>query len=300
VQANSADAVVKGASFNPATGTFSVPPRTTAVFVQGEKTRITIIKDARPDNKRNFHFEGDLGRFTLKDWPGPQGGNFENSKSFDVQPGAYTVRERVPNDWWLLDIVCDVAGRSQTDLGQAQVRITVYPGDSVTCTFVNGAAAAILGRVYFDRSADGMFGFRESGLQGWRVSIFTAAGQQVATERTNGNGKANFWNLAPGTYKICSENRANWWNTQPAASDPTVGNLPCYTVNAEPGSLHEAFFGYASVPPKLRQSSADEGLRRMDNPYLDNSEEGPTAPFVDPDINTPLVFREMYMPLITR
>jgi pullulanase-type alpha-1,6-glucosidase len=300
VQASSADALVRGASFNPVTGTFSVPARTTAVFIQGERTQITIAKDTRPDNKRNFQFEGDLGRFILKDWPGPQGGNFESSKSFDVQPGTYTVRERVPNDWFLLDIVCDVAGRGQVNLPNAQVRITVYPGDSVTCTFVNGAAASLLGRVYFDRNADGTLGMREPALQGWRITLLAADGRQVGSERTNGNGKANFWNLPPGAYKVCSENRANWWSTQPGELDPSAGNLPCYSFNAEPGALYEAFFGYASVPPVLRKSAADEGLRKLANPYLDNSEEGRGEPFVDPDINTPLSAQPMFMPLITR
>ena len=46
VQASSEDATVRAAGFNPATGQFDVPPRTTAVFVQGERTQITIVKDA--------------------------------------------------------------------------------------------------------------------------------------------------------------------------------------------------------------------------------------------------------------
>ena len=73
VQANSADSVVRSATFDPATGVFNVPARTTAVFVQGETTQITIVKDARPDNKRKFHFSGDFGRFILKDWAGSPG-----------------------------------------------------------------------------------------------------------------------------------------------------------------------------------------------------------------------------------
>jgi hypothetical protein len=300
VQANSEDATVRAAAFNPATGQFDVPPRTTAVFVQGERTQITIVKDAQPDNKRNFHFEGDLGRFILKDWEGPQGGNFNRSQTFGVDPGAYMVRENVPNDWWLLDIVCDVAGRSQADLSKSQVRINVYPGDSLTCTFVNGAATAVLGRVYADRNADGMLNPREAGLQGWRVTVYTPAGQQVRTDKTNGNGKANFWNLLPGAYKVCSEFQANWWNTQPGATDPALGNQACYTVNGKPGRVYEAFFGYAEQPPSVRASSVAEGLRELPNPYLDNSDEGSSQPFEEPDAGSPLSVEPMFLPMITR
>ncbi len=85
----------------------------------------------------------------------------------------------MPHDWWLLDIVCDVAGRSQADLGKARVRIIAYPGDNITCTFVNGASAAILGRVYFDRNADGKLSRHEDGIKGWQVTVYTAAGQKV-------------------------------------------------------------------------------------------------------------------------
>jgi len=38
VQANSADRVVRSSSFDAGTGTFTVPARTTAVFVQAQKT----------------------------------------------------------------------------------------------------------------------------------------------------------------------------------------------------------------------------------------------------------------------
>jgi pullulanase-type alpha-1,6-glucosidase len=301
VQTDSADSIVRTASFDPVSGQFDVPARTTAVFMQGERTQITIVKDTQPDNKRNFHFEGDLGRFILKDWSSPAGGNFGNSQTFNVNSGTYTVRENVPNTWWLLDIACDIAGRGEKDLGKAQVRIAVYPGDSITCTFVNGASAAVLGRIYADRNGDGAFGPSEPGLHGWRVTVYAASGQQVRSETSNGNGKANFWDLPPGTYKICSESRANWWNTQPGELDLALGNQPCYTVDADPGSMVEAFFGYSEQqPPALRASAAAEGLRKLANPYLDNSEEGSSGPFLDPDAALPLSAKPMFLPMITR
>ena len=301
VQAGSADSVVRSATFDPATGVFNVPARTTAVFVQGETTQITIAKDARPDSKRKFRFGGDFGRFTLKDWPGAQGGEFPQSRTFNVNAGTYTVSEDVPHDWWLLDIACDVAGRSQADLGKARVRIIAYPGDNITCTFVNGASAAILGRVYFDRNADGRLSRHEDGIKGWQVTVYTAAGQKVKSDHTNGHGKSNTWELRPGIYKICADNRSNWWNTQPAAFDASLGNRPCYTVGAEPGSMTQAYFGFTNKQPAVvGAASVTQGLLTLPNPYLDNSEDGSTQPFVDPDADLPLLTEPMYLPLINR
>jgi hypothetical protein len=210
------------------------------------------------------------------------------------------VRERVPNDWWLLHIVCDAAGRGQEDLANAQVRITVYPGDHVTCTFVNGASSAILSRVYFDHNLDGKLNRLEVGVPGWRVTVYNATGQQVRSDRANLIGKANFWELPPGTYKVCAENRAAWWNTQPGEFDPSLSNQPCYTVNAAPGNVHEAFFGFAvKLPPSLRKAAAVDGLRTMPNPYLDNSEEGSDQPFVDPDAESPFaIVMDLFLPMI--
>ncbi len=300
VQSDSADAVVRAARFDPAAGEFRVPARTTAVFVQGERTQITIAKDARPNSKRNFHFEGDLGRFILDDTGSSDGDKFGSSQTFDVNPGAYTVRERVPNNWWLLSIACDVAGRGQSDLPNAQVRITAYPGDSITCTFVNGAAVSILARVYFDRNADGALSMREGGLKDWKVTLYTAAGEKVRTQETNGNGKANFWNLPPQGYKLCAENRNGWWNTQPGVLDPALNNQPCYLINPAPGSLYEAFFGFAGkLPPFLRGAAATDGLREVANLYLDDSDEGSDQPFVDVDAATPLAWPWVYLPMIT-
>ncbi len=46
--------------------------------------------------------------------------------------------------------------------------------------------------------------------------------------------------------------------------------------------------------------SVTEGLLTLPNPYLDNSEDGSSQPFVDPDADQPLLTEPMYLPLITR
>jgi pullulanase-type alpha-1,6-glucosidase len=302
VQADSADAVVRSATYDAAAGEFKVPARTTAVFVQGDGTKITIVKDARPDSKRNFRFEGDFGNFNLRDWSGQGGssGNIPSSRTFDVTPGSYTVRERTFNDWYFAGITCDVPGRGDVNMANAEVRITVFAGDHVTCTFVNEQWAAILARVYFDRNANGQLDLREPGLNNWWLTLYDANGVQVRWYKTVGTGKTNFWTLPPGSYTLCGEVRDNWWNTQPGTGDADFGNRPCYQIEAGPASVTEAWYGYAQTVPQLNGSSAAGGLLQYPNPYWVDTEEPVDAPFVDPDIDVPFSARPMFMPLITR
>ncbi|MBK8048736.1 MAG: pullulanase-type alpha-1,6-glucosidase [Anaerolineales bacterium] len=277
VQAQKQDAV-SGATFDPQSGTFAVPARTTAVFVQGEKTTITIAKDAQPDSVRNFGFTGDLGKFKLDDPGADDGDKYGRSITFAVAPGSYTVREEVPNKWYLTGVHCDVANRAAVDLGKASATIKVYAGDNVTCTFVNGYGVSVMTRVYLDRDLDGMPGQRELGLKDWKVNLYDAQNQRLATATTNGNGKTNYWFLPPGKYKVCAEVKRDWYNTQPGVMDPALTNQACYAVTAAPGSLYEAYFGMASqLPPRIRSAAISDGMRLLKNPWLDNQGRGRVA-----------------------
>ena len=198
-------------------------------------------------------------------------------------------------------ITCDVADRGVVYMQRAQVRITVYEGDSVTCTFVNELWAAILGRVYQDNNANGSFENGEPGLKDWWLTLYNAAGTQVRRYKTIGTGKTNFWTLAPGSYTLCGEVRPGWWNTQPGTADSAFGNQPCYAIEAVPGGVTEAYFGYArQAPATLRSAAAADGLFQYPNPYVVDSDEESTTPFVDPDIDKPLCRGGMYLPMITR
>jgi hypothetical protein len=306
IQAQSPDATVRQAAFDPASGAFSVPARTTAVFVRGESTRITIAKDARPNSKRNFRFEGNYpggsGFFNLDDAGSPDGDNYSNSLSATVQPGVYTVREIVPDDWHLGGITCNVADRGVVDMSQAQVTITVYPGDDVTCTFVNEQWAAVLGRVHNDLNGNGRFNIGDWPLPGWWLTLYNADGLEVQRAQASLFGKANFWRLPSGSYTLCGEVRSGWWNTQPATPNPAFGNAPCYGIETEPATATEAWFGYSSsAPAQVRDSAAADGLFQYPSPYWVDSEEASDTPFEDLDINTPLSSRAgMYLPVITR
>lgn len=64
---------------------------------QSQPATITIITDAQPDARKRFRFTGSLGNFRLRD----DGSNTENIRTFTVNPGVYTVTERVPGGWFL-------------------------------------------------------------------------------------------------------------------------------------------------------------------------------------------------------
>jgi hypothetical protein len=117
--------------------------------------RITIIKDAVPNDLYNFTFNGTggIGQFTLDDDEGVVDdtdslGNQTTFNNLNVNT-SYTITEQ-KYDYWQLQstIVCtgidpsqvsQVAGSNDIAGG---VTITLYPADEATCTFVNNKIGA--------------------------------------------------------------------------------------------------------------------------------------------------------------
>jgi len=91
-----------------------------------EESEITIIKNAEGTTSNNFSFGGDLGSFNLKD---------NQSRSFTVDAGYYTVWENEEADWDLQSVNCSGDGII-TPLSNG-VRIRVSEDDHVTCVFNN-------------------------------------------------------------------------------------------------------------------------------------------------------------------
>ena len=227
-----------------------MPPRTTAVFVQGEVTQITIVKDARPDNKRNFHFGGTLAPSPLRISTGPQGGNFSKSKTFSVNPGTYTVRENVAHDWWLLDVACDIAGRAHAHLARPKC---ASPFTRATASLAPSSTALrrrLARPVYRDSNGNGELNRREEGMEGLAGNVVYKRWAAGWPDKTNDYGKAHFWNLAPGISKVCSEIRAELVGNTSQGS-PTLPRVTCSANrrDATPGDKTEAFFGYSNQVP---------------------------------------------------
>ncbi|MCA1726887.1 MAG: hypothetical protein LC722_04325, partial [Actinobacteria bacterium] len=96
---------------------------------------ITIVKETEPDSAQNFEFTGDLGKFVLDD---DLLSATPRQLTFNVDPGTYTVAESQLAGWDLDSITC-TGGSVVVNLAKRQVVITVDPGQTLTCVFVNQA-----------------------------------------------------------------------------------------------------------------------------------------------------------------
>ncbi len=112
------------------------------VYVAG---KITIVKDAQPNDLIDFPFSGGLGAFSLDDDQGVFGENnvLSNTKASGfIAPGNYTVTETEPNSFWTFGGVTCVNTGDQTPYTNITnvangVTINLVAGADVTCTFVN-------------------------------------------------------------------------------------------------------------------------------------------------------------------
>ncbi|MCE7983451.1 MAG: pullulanase-type alpha-1,6-glucosidase [Caldilinea sp. CFX5] len=242
--AQSADSVVKGATFDSSNGAFTIPARTTAIFVDGVvlPTTITIALEAQPQTRRNFRFDGDLGQFKLDNPTTDDGDRYQHSATFTVEPGRYTVAAELPASWSLTAIRCN-NGNSSVDLAEEKVTIAVTTGEQVTCTFTNQQRSALRVRKYHDENGNGQRNSGEERLEGWEFTLYDATGATVANDKSDEEGTVRFYRLPPGSYTVCEQLRAGWFNSQPGTVLPTFGNQPCYQLTIAPAQKWTAWFG---------------------------------------------------------
>jgi len=105
-------------------------------------SKITIIKDASPNDCQDFTFTGGLGTFSLDDdadvadCPGTD--QPQSITSILAANNSYTVTEGTLNAYWTLkNITCTGASDYTTNTSTRNVTINLKPGEDVTCTFVN-------------------------------------------------------------------------------------------------------------------------------------------------------------------
>ena len=96
---------------------------------------IKILKEANPNSSREFKFSGSpdpLEAFTLVDNGEDEP---ESSRTFtDLQPGTYTVRETVPEDWTLTGVACTPEEAVTIDGAEDKDR-PIGRGTSVACAY---------------------------------------------------------------------------------------------------------------------------------------------------------------------
>jgi len=113
----------------------------TCTFTNTKKGKITIVKDAEPNDCQDFTFTKSWnGTFVLDDNSGvvectdtdrPQSIEFVLSAN-----NSYGVTETIPNDYWKLKSITCV-GASDYTTTTSGVTINLKPGEDITCTFLN-------------------------------------------------------------------------------------------------------------------------------------------------------------------
>jgi hypothetical protein len=134
-------------------------------------------------------------------------------------------------------------------------------------TVTGGPTGAIHGQVFNDADGNGIETGAEVGLPGWTVTLLNPADNSVvATTTTSFNGFYQFYNLAPGTYRVRETVPFGWVQTTPIPADLTVGTDD---VLAYPAGVRATFVpsGIVSVDP----TSATWYFRGTPSPGVPNA-----------------------------
>lgn len=267
-QAQGNDSVVKTSTFTAATGSFTIPARTTAVFVDGSST-VTIGMDAVPQGPTDLAFGGSFGSFLLDDPAADDGDFYGKSRTFDVVPGTYTVRRSNSANWFTADITCTPDGGATVNLAGRSVTLTISGGSNVTCFFTEERAARIIARAYQDLNRNGRRNSADAWLADWTMSVNTAPTATVATTLTNNSvnpniNEARFNNLRAGSYTVCTTLQEGWAASDPAAPTPGYGK-PCKAVTLTPGQGALLLYGvYQPTVQAANAAAADEVAADVD------------------------------------
>jgi len=120
----------------------------TCTFRHTKRGRITVVKDARPNDAQDFSFSisgpGGNQSFPLDDDADP---TLPNTRSFTFLPGSYVVAEGDTGAMWdNTGISCTSSQSSPSvsvSLATRSATLDVRPGESLTCTFVNSMRGRI-------------------------------------------------------------------------------------------------------------------------------------------------------------
>lgn len=151
-----------GGTTTAGTITLAAGGNKTCTITNTKKGHIVIVKDAITNNAQDFTFQnnfgnGNPGTFQLDDDSGAIGGNntLSTTRDSEVIPGSYSVSEDTVAGWKQGSQTC-------TGNGNTPGNITVGPGETITCTFVNKKLATIV-LVKNTVGGDGTFDFTMTG-----------------------------------------------------------------------------------------------------------------------------------------
>jgi protocatechuate 3,4-dioxygenase beta subunit len=131
---------------------------------------------------------------------------FENLK-----PGIYAVREIQPAGYYQGGTLVGSAGGvvvADDHIGQIQIKSAT---DAVRYDFCETIPASLRGRVYADPEGDCVFGPQDIPLAGVKIELLNEHDIVVSTAFTGSDGRYEFANLEPGTYKVREQQPAGYY-----------------------------------------------------------------------------------------
>ena len=264
---------------------------------------ITVGVDAVPDSIQNFRFSGDLGSFSLDDANPDDGDPVQRTRTVRRPAGVYAMTPLVPAGWFVA-VACTPATKAQVE-GTGRVTLTVAAGDTVSCTFTYQRGGHIYTRAFHDRNGDWRRQSVEPWLNGWGMTVYDAQNALVSSSQTNTLGKANFLNLRPGFYTVCTVLPSGWQSTLPGTIDADH-QQPCYAVIIAPNQSAILTFGNRQLttagsvdPAPISDSLPGVGLLLHDNGDVPTDEMGYDGNlWVDLDVEQPVLDQAVYLPLV--
>ncbi len=129
-----------------------------------------------------------------------------------MPPGTYTILQEQPDGYF------SGSQRAGSHGGDASVpnRISAIPvagGQTLTdYDFCEVPPSSLSGMVFVDRNQNGRWDAGERTLSGVTMHLLDAAGVQIATVKTDANGRYRFQHLPPGTYTVRQEQPAGYFD----------------------------------------------------------------------------------------
>ncbi len=218
-------------------------PLTANRAIRFQRSSITIVKDAIPDNDtQDFAFSGSgmiSSTFSLDDDADPA---LPASRTFYIAPNNYAITETVPTGWDLTGLNC--VGGATTSTSGSTVNITLAPDENVTCTFENTKLATItIEKISIPTDDPQDFSFTATGPS-------PIANFQLDDDSTDGTLPDNrtFNNLKPGSYSITEGAVGGWGLVGLTCTEDGTNNSSGDTgartanINLEPGETVNCVF----------------------------------------------------------
>jgi uncharacterized repeat protein (TIGR01451 family) len=216
---------------------------------------IIIEKQTNPDGSvQSFEFSTSYSpNFFLADG--------ETNNSGPLSPGVYSVSEvNIPASWSLTSATCND--------GSDPSAIGLDPGETVTCTFSNGATP---GAIIIEKQTD-----PDGSAQSFEFSSDYGPNFTLADDETNNSGP-----LTAGTYSVSEINLPASWSLTSATCDD--GSDPS-AIGLDPGETVTCTFVNTGVPGVIiieKQTDPDRSTQSFEF----SSDYGPNFALADDETN---------------